>query len=181
MSKHLLLRKILPAPDGLVIVAISRGRAAACPDCGAPSTVVHSRYERRLQDLPWQGRSVILQVKARRLRCGNPDCRRQAFAERLSDSAPAAARRTWRLAALQRHLGLALGGDAGARLATRPAIPVSADTLIRMAQRLDWPLELGSPLRVLGVDDWSWRRSRRYGSILVDLERNRVLDLLPDR
>jgi hypothetical protein len=98
--------------------------------------VVHSRYERRLQDLSWQGRRVTLRIKARRLRCRNPDCQRQTFAERLSDSAPAAARRTRRLADLQRHLGLALGGEAGGRLATRLAIPISADTLIRMARRL---------------------------------------------
>jgi transposase len=62
MPKHLLplipagllVRHILPAPDSLVIVAASRGGTAACPDCSAPSAVVHSRYERHLQDLPWR-------------------------------------------------------------------------------------------------------------------------------
>ncbi|MFC7557497.1 transposase family protein [Pseudoroseomonas wenyumeiae] len=65
----LLVRQILPAPEGLVIVAASRGGTAAWPDCGAPSAVVHSRYERHLQDLPWQGRPVTLQIQVRRLRC----------------------------------------------------------------------------------------------------------------
>jgi transposase len=71
----LLVRQILPAPDGLVIVVAPRDRAVACPDCGAPSAVVHSRYDRRLQDLPWQSRPVTLRIQVRRLRCRNPDCR----------------------------------------------------------------------------------------------------------
>ena len=60
-------------------------------------------------------------------------------------------------------------------------MPVSADTLLRLVCKADRDAEPPPPPRVIAVDDWAWRRGRRYGSVIVDLERNTVLDLLPDR
>jgi transposase len=115
------------------------------------------------------------------LRCLNVACRRKTFAERLDD-AVVFGRRTKRLGDLQRYLGLALGGEAGCRLAARIAVPVSADTLLRMATSAGSSNLSDQPSpRILAVDDWAWRRGDRYGTILVDLERNQVVDLLADR
>ena len=110
MSKRLLplippglaVVQVLPAPDCVTIIAQPRSPTAACPGCGTPSSSVHSRYERRLGDLPWQGRPVTLHVQARRFRCPAPACSRKTFAERLSGVAAAAARRTERLGDLQK-------------------------------------------------------------------------------
>jgi len=173
--------QVLPAPERVTIVTQPQSATATCPGCGTISRRSHSYYERLLGDLPWQGRPVLLRVQARRFRCLDPSCSRQTFAERLAGVAPAAARRTERLGGLQGCLGLALGGEAGQRLAERLAMPVSADTLLRRIRQAGNDNEPPPTPRVLAVDDWAWRRGRRYGTILVDLERNAVVDLLPAR
>jgi len=164
----------------LVIVARAVARTATCPVCGKASASIHSKYRRLLSDLPSQGRAVQVRVHARRFRCLLADCPRKIFAERLEATiARPFDRRTSRLEVIVHHLGLALGGRPGQSFARRLLLPVSNDTLLRVVRRR--AMRQTDAPRVVGIDDWAWKRGHRYGTIICDLERRRIIDVLPDR
>jgi len=176
----LIIEQVQIDDSGIAAIAHSREIGSICPDCGQPSRQVHSRYGRSLSDLPAHGRRVRIELTVRRFRCGNARCPRMIFAERFADDIVAPyARRTARLQTIIHHLGLALGGRPGQGLARRLLMPVSKDTLLRTV-RARAPVAKPAA-RVIGLDDWAWKRGHRYGTIVCDLERREIVDLLPDR
>ena len=150
-----------------------------CPLCHIQTVRVHSRYTRILADLPWGPYAVRVQLRVRKFFCDHPACPCQIFTARLPTVAAPWARRTTRLAQLLLAFGMPLGGEAGARLVARLGLRTSPDTLLRLVQTAPAP-DASTP-QMLGVDEWAWRRGQRYGTILVNLEDHRVLDLLPER
>lgn len=121
---------------------------------------------------------LVLQV--RRFRCRATRCPARIFAERFSSHVTRPhGRRTSRLQGLVRHLGLALGGRPAQALAGRLLLPVSKDTFLRSVRKASE--DLAGSARVVGIDDWAWRKGQRYGTLICDLERRQVIDLLPDR
>jgi transposase len=161
--------------DLVTIHASTEGRATECPLCERPSRRVHGRYTRTLADLPWCGIPVRLRVRVRKFFCEEPSCERKIFAERLGEVARVYARATERRTEALEWIAFALGGEAGARLACELGLLVSPDTLlnrIRGALRPD-----AEDVRVVGVDDFAFRKGNAPGTVLVDLERHEVADL----
>jgi transposase len=181
----------LEAPEGLIIesievcdgrvtvVARSVLRSSACPECGAVSGSAHSRYVRRLADLPSQGSAGRLLLRTRRFRCRSIGCPVKFFAERFDPSVRAA---IWEADGASK-------GDcssywprpwwqAGPSDSEATSCRSAALRCLRVVRRRS-PATDALP-RVVGIDDWGWRKGHRYGTVVCDLERRRIIDVLPD-
>lgn len=165
--------------DGIEIKARLVRLPGVCPKCQQLSNRVHGYYERTLMDLPVSQFRVRIRLRVRRYRCLTPSCNQQTFSQRIRGFFEPYQRATNRLLTSLYHIAQVAGGQAGARLANKLAMPASGSTLLRIIRRHP-EISCDEP-RVLGVDDWAMRKRRRYGTILVDLEKRHVVDLLPDR
>jgi transposase len=185
------IKSLFALPSGLEITACSHQEGmlcvsllstqptSHCPLCGSVATRIHSRYQRRLADLPSAGQPVRFLLSVRKFFCDVSTCPRKIFAERLAPFVAPWARVTARLFQMVQIIGLATGGRLGVRVTNRMGIQTSRPTILRRIMAL--PTEPVGHVTQIGIDDFSFRRGRRFGTIIVNLQTHEVLDLLPDR
>jgi transposase len=185
------IENLLPNISGLELESISKSnnsikiklgillKRGECPCCHEGSIRIHSRYSRNVIDLPMAGNSVVIQFNTRKYFCDNVTCERKIFTERMGEELLPYARRTKRLNDQLVKIGFATGGNPGASLSKVLGISISTSTMLRILHQTP-DAEMDTP-RVLGVDDWAFRKGRTYGTILPDRESSTLKIWLDNR
>src|SRR5215472_3872215 len=179
LPEGLEMTAISDTPEELLVCVTSHRPSSPCPQCAMPSSAIHSWYCRHPRDLPCVGRPIRLLLTVRKFFCRNPTCCRKVFTERLPDFIEVSSRLTKRLRTAVQEIGFATCGKGGERLGGKLGMPISDASLLWSLFLVPLP-EVGQ-VQIIGVDDWSWRRGKRFGSILVNLETHKIIDVLADR
>ncbi|HEV7380548.1 MAG TPA: ISL3 family transposase [Dyadobacter sp.] len=169
------------AESGVIYIDTSAYQGySVCPVCNRKSGKIHSRYCRTLLDLPISGHLSKVKLKARKYFCDNTECPRKVFTERFDYQIKPYCRRMIRSNDLLVRMGIELGGNTGSATSRSVGIPVSPSTILRLIKRLEVQSKIITS-GVIGIDDWAFKKGKTYGTVIVDLERKEVVDLLPDR
>ncbi|MBV2155067.1 ISL3 family transposase [Kitasatospora sp. SUK 42] len=172
------LERLTAGPELVVMEVAACGPASCCPGCGSPGKRTHSTYWRTLAERPLAGRRLAIRLRVRRFFCDRSRCRRRTFVEQVRGLSERHVRSSIGLQQWLRAVAVELGGRAGERLCRKLSVAAGRTRLLGLLEAPEVPER--AP-RVLGVDEFAFRKGRTYGTVLVDVETGRVVDVLPDR
>ncbi|WP_344397049.1 ISL3 family transposase, partial [Streptomyces asiaticus] len=172
------VERVSDSSGALVVEAVGTGRPGRCPDCRKQARRVHSSCQRSLDERPLGSRRVVVRLRVRRYFCDRRKCSRKTFVEQVPGLTERHRRSSTVLTGWLRSIAIEFGGRPAARLCRR--LPLAAGRT-RLLGLLTAPAVPDRAPRVLGVDEFAFRKGCAYGTVLVDVEAGRVVDVLPDR
>ncbi|MFJ4094179.1 ISL3 family transposase [Kitasatospora sp. NPDC089913] len=172
------LERLTDGPDAVLVEVAACGPPARCPGCGSSGKRRHSTYWRTIAERPLAGRKLAIRLRVRRFFCDRTRCRRATFVEQVPGLSERHVRSSIGLKQWLRAVASEVGGRAGERLCRKLSIAAGRTRLLGLLEAPEVPER--AP-RVLGVDEFAFRKGRTYGTVLVDVETGRVVDVLPDR
>ncbi|MFE2972371.1 ISL3 family transposase [Streptomyces sp. NPDC059340] len=172
------VRQLAVVEGALIVDAAACAPAGRCPQCDRPGVRVHSRYWRHIAGLPIGGQKVVVRLRVRRFFCDQGQCRRRTFMEQVAGLTEPRLRSSTAARSAMRTVAVELGGCPGQRLCTKLRLHGRRTALL--GQLKAPPVSARAP-RILGIDEFAFRKGRTYGTVLVDIETSRPVDVLPDR
>lgn len=163
----------------ILIPGNSRKKQAKCPCCKKKSTSVHSFYVRKIRDLSVGEYSVVIHLKVRKFYSENMKCDRKIFSEQPGKEVKAYARMTQRTKKKLEKVLIETSANKGVLISMLIHTPVSSSTALRIVHSI--PINDCGEVKILGIDDWAYRKGISYGTILVDMDKGKVIDLLSGR
>ena len=178
-SAELMVESVSVQPTEIHIYLKSTNKFATCPYCQQESHKVHSKYIRRIVDLPILGKRCVLHVEVRKFFCKNKECGYKTFSEQPGNELFRYRRRTRRCELHVLRTGITCSSNKASTLLSYSGIPVCNTTVLRDIHRTT--LSDHKHVKRIGVDDWAFRKGVDYGSIIIDLDTGHTIDLLGDR
>ena len=161
------------------IRVISHRESSCCPRCSTLSSAVHSYYRRKPLELPCAGRAVRLILTVKKFFCRAETCPQKIFTERFPAFLLPSSRLTSRLRTVVQAMTGAFNAQGGARLGTQLGFPLARTTFLTSLHRA--PIPPVGQVEHVGIDDFAWKRGKRYGTVMVTLDTHKIIDSLPDR
>jgi DNA-binding NarL/FixJ family response regulator len=155
------------------------GKRSHCPNCRKSSHSVRSFYLRTLADLPVAANAVLLFLETRRFACKNPHREKRIYSERFNDLTGSHCRRTTRASSYLKNFLVEVSSNKGSYFSKLMNIPVSSNTCLRLVKSLEISVD-DNPI-CLGIDDWAKRKGMDYGTIIVNADTGRPIDLIDNR
>lgn len=174
------IERVEEREEEVIITLKSQKHSHLCPECGQKMHAYHGTYTRTVQDLPILNKGAELKIKAYEYYCTNSDCETRSFAEDYDGFVGRCGRMTYRCEDFIRTLAFETNCEGAAMICRLIGIKISGDTIIRMLRKLaDNAIQpMGD---AIGVDDFAYRKGRRYCTVICDSTTHRPLDILEGR